>query len=178
MNNLTMFHSYGSPSEDFLTRQDEAAEVMPAGLKPNPSDWGICMGGGASAEIGGQLMMFHWLPDRESLVAALSKYLVYSYNPHDNFDITAAQARVDIALAAFEKHNDTQMLTEDLRTSVHVHVRVDWVGPVKELAVLDSEFAKDIRSDYFDATDNECHALTDNELEQLCDFLDGWMSGS
>lgn len=178
MSEVTMFHNYGALSEEFRKRNEEAGIVIVSGSRPNRQDWGICMGGGASAEIGGQLMMFSWFPDRDALVSALRSHLVFCFNPHDGFDLAAGQRRVEQALDAFVQHGDSNRLTDDLQAGLRIHIRIDWVGSFSELAQGDTEFARDLRADFLDDEDGQDRSLTEAEFEDFAAFLEGWMVGS
>ncbi len=178
MSEVVSFRSYRMPNAAFEQVVEEAGDVLQTGGRPDLKSWGIGLGGDAAAEIGGQLMMFSWHPDREALIEALRTYLLYSAMPPVGYDLAAAQTRIDASLDSYAAHGDAQQLTTDLRDALRTHIRVDWAGSIEELSSGDTPFALNIRSAFLEAEEDIVRSLDEAEIDDFIDFLDGWMAGS
>ena len=179
MTEVTLIRPHVNPDEDFDTRHQASAAFFSTERSPQPEDWGLCLGGDASAEIGGQLMMFNWFESRGALLAAVNDHLVYTFLAPQGYGLAAARRRVTDALAAFAAHNETGHLAEDLRNALKSHIRIDWIGPVSQLMTGDDEFARSVRADFLKLEDSSsADAIGATQQTEFRDFLSSWMSGA
>jgi len=178
MTDVTLIRPHVNPSDDFDERHQATMEVFNTERAPQLGDWGICLGGDASAAIGGQMMVFSWFESRDALLAAVNEHLIYTFLPPQRYDLSAAQRRLTDALIAFSAHDDALRLAEDIRNSLRSHVRIDWIGPVSQLMTGDDEFARSVRADFLELEDVTSAAEIDEAQEaEFRDFLSCWISG-
>lgn len=179
MTDVTLIRPHVNPNQDFDKRHLASMDFFSTGRSPEAEDWGLCLGGDATAQIGGQMMLFNWFESRGTLLAAVNEHLIYTFLPPQSYDLDAAQRRVTNALAAFAGHGGTIRLAEDIRNALRTHVRIDWIGPVGELMTDDGEFARSVRADFLDQEGTAGASAIDPAQEaEFRDFLSSWMSGA
>ena len=179
MTDVTLIRPHVNPNEEFDARHEASMDFFSTARDPKPQDWGICLGGDATAAIGGQMMMFNWFESRGALLTAVNEHLVYTFLPPQGYDLDAAARRVTDALASFAAHQDTHRLAEDLRNALRSHVRIDWIGSVGQLMTDDDEFTRSVRADFINTEDaTGADAIVLVRESEFRDFLSSWMSGS
>jgi len=179
MNDAILIRPYASPDEDFDSRHQASMEVFSTEQAAEPEGWGICLGGDATAQIGGQMMVFNWFESRGTLLSAISEHLVYTFLPPQGYDLSAARRRVASAVAAFTAHSDPKRLAEDLCNALRSHVRIDWIGPVSLMMTSDDDFARRVRADFLDLQDTAgVEAIDPAQESEFRDFLSSWISGT
>lgn len=179
MTDVHLIRPHVNPNEDFDARHEASTGVFSLERHPEPEDWGICVGGDAPAQIGGQMMVFNWLESRGALLNAVEEHLVYAFLPPEGYDLAAAQRRVSEDVAAFAIHHDSVRLAADLRAALRTHIRIDWVGALSQLMTDDTEFARSVRADFLDLEDTaKAGAIPTAKEPEFRDFLSRWMSGA
>ncbi|WP_439604995.1 hypothetical protein [Shinella sp.] len=178
MTDVHLIRPHVNPNEDFDARHEASSGFFSTEREPEPKDWGICLGGDATSQIGGQMMVFNWFENVGALLKAIEEHLVYAFLPPQGYDLAAAQRRVSESVTAFALHQDVDRLAADLRAALGTHIRIDWVGAVSQLMTDDTEFARSVRADFLDLEDTaKAGAIPTAKEPEFRDFLSRWMSG-
>ncbi len=144
---------------------------------PQIDSWGMYFYCDVNVPCGGGSGGFYWF-DNESEMLELARYLCWMFPiTEDDHDPILFRENGKIIDALVAKQFDLEKGKELINDLLEGSLQVSWWGEVKELISGESEFAKEMRSSFWDEQENGAsdeenfHPISGDKVQDFLDWL-------